>query len=206
MFKKIGLFAALAILAPAALLAQSQKSAIGGDASLWAGGEASYFNPGYSCSGNWVWNCSHDQYGAAALVDFNLNQKIGAEGEARWLHWNGLGNMTESTYVLGPRYRFYRRGRVSFWVKAEFGGGWITTPYYPAVDSLKGSFFLYEPGGTVDYRLSRHLLVRGDYEYQIWPSFQAPDTTGNLGAPVAHNGPLTPNGFSVGVMYRFLGQ
>lgn len=205
MFKKIGLFAILAAVVPAALLAQSSKSAVGGEASLWAGGEFSYFNGGYSCSGNWVWNCKYDLAGITALTDFNLNTKIGAEGEARWLHWNGSGGMVESNYLAGPRYRAYGKGRVSFWVKALLGGGWVTTSYYPQAGSLKGSYFMYAPGGTVDYRLSNRLILRGDYEYQIWPSFAAPSTYSATGSLIQHNGPLTPNGFSVGVMYRFLG-
>jgi hypothetical protein len=201
--KSIGLLAVL--LLPAALYGQNSKSAIGGEASLWAGAEGSYFNTGYSCSGDWVWNCGANQVGVAALADFNLTPKIGAEGEARWLHWNGTGNMVESNYVLGPRYRPYRRGPVSVWVKVLFGGGWITTPYYPQTGSLKGSYFMYEPGGTVDYRLTHKIILRADYDYQLWPSFQAPTTyVGTTAIP--HNGPLTPNGFSVGVMYRFLGQ
>jgi hypothetical protein len=201
-FKSIGLFL---LLLPAALYAQNPKSAIGGDASLWAGAEGSYFNPGYSCKGNWLWNCRENQPGVAALADFNLTPKIGAEGEARWLHWDGLGNMVESNYLLGPRYRVYRRGPVSFWVKVLLGGGWITTSDYPEAGSLKGSFFMYAPGGTVDYRLTHRISLRADYEYQVWPSFQAPTTySGTLA--ITHNGPLTPNGVSVGVMYRFLGR
>jgi len=202
--KSIGLFAVLFV--STALFAQSPKSAIGDDASLWAGAEGSYFNTGYSCDATSLWNCKFDQSGVAALTDFNLNSKIGVEGEARWLHWNGVGNMAESNYLLGPRYRVYRRGRVSLWPKVLFGGGWITTPYYPEAGSLKGSYFMYAPGGTVDYRLTHRIILRADYEYQIWPSFQAPVTYSANDVAIQHNGPLTPNGVSVGVMYRFLGQ
>jgi hypothetical protein len=201
--KLVGLFVFLFL--PAALFAQNAKSAVGGDSSLWAGGEVSYFNAGYSCSSNWVWGCGSDEVGIGALADFNVRPKWGAEGEARWLQWHGAGNEKESDYLIGPRYRAYHIDRFSFWVKALFGGGWITTSTYPAVGGLKGSYFMYAPGGTIDYRLTHRLNVRADYEYQIWPSFEAPTTY--VGAtPVAHNGPLTPNGFSVGVTYRFLGQ
>ena len=206
MLKKIGLFAALAILSPAALFAQSQKSAIGGDASLWAGGEVSYFDPDYSCTGGYVWSCSQDMLGAGALVDFNLRSKWGAEGEARWLHWNGVGEQVESSYMAGPRYRLYRHNRFDFWARVLAGGGWITTPYYPAIDSLKGSYFAFAPGGSIDYRVSHRLIVRADYEYQFWPSFQGPPTYSPTGAPIQHNGGLTPNGVSLGILYRFLGR
>jgi hypothetical protein len=202
--KSIGLFVLLFL--PTALLAQSPKSAIGDDAALWAGGEASYFNPDFSCKSNWVFGCSHDVLGATALVDFNVKPKWGAEGEARWLRWNGVGDQVETDYLIGPRYKMYQRGRFSLWGKFVAGGGWITTPYYPAAGSLKGSYFVYAPGATVDYRLSHRFLVRADYEYQFWPSFAGPPSYSSSGALVLHNGGLTPNGVSVGVMYRFLNR
>jgi hypothetical protein len=204
-FKKIGLFAALAILTPAALLAQSQKTAVGGDASLWAGGEASYFDPDYSCTGGFVWNCSRDMWGAGAVVDFNLRPKWGVEGDARWLHWNGIGGQVESSYMAGPRYRLYRHNRLDLWSRVGVGGGWITTPYYPAAGSLKGSYFAFAPGGSIDYRVTHRLALRADYEYQFWPSFAGPPTITPTAVKL-NNGGLTPNGFSLGILYRFLGQ
>lgn len=187
-------------------MAQSPRSAVGGDASVWAGGEVSYFNPDYSCNSNIVFNCANDLLGATALFDFNVTSKIGAEGEARWLHWNGPGGEVESNYLAGPRYRVYRHNRFGYWVKVMAGGGWITTPYYPAAGSLKGSYFALAPGLTVEYRLSQRLMLRADYEYQIWPSFAGPPSYSASGALIMNNGGLTPNGVSVGVTYRFLGQ
>jgi len=189
--KGIGFAALLLISTP--LLAQSQRSALYGDASLWAGAEASTFNPDYGCRhSNLVFECSHDLVGVAGLFDFNVTSKFGAEGEARWLNWNGQGNEKESTYMLGPRYRIYRFSRFSVWAKVLAGGGWITTPYYPQAGSVKGSFFAFAPGGTLDYRLTGRIKLRAEYEYQYWPSFPP-------------NG-LGPDGVSVGFTYRFLGQ
>jgi hypothetical protein len=204
--KSTGLLAVFLALASSTVLAQNPKSAVGGDSSLWAGGEFSYYDPDYSCGGSSVFTCSADMAGIGALVDFNLTPKIGAEGEARWLHWNGAGGQVESTYLAGPRYRIFRRNRFSFWGKFVAGGGWITTPDYPAAGSLKGSYFVYAPGATVDYRLKYHWALKVDYEYQFWPSFQGPATCNTAGVCVSHNGGLTPNGISVGVMYKFLGQ
>jgi hypothetical protein len=202
--KSIGLIAFL--LLPAALTAQNPKSAIGGDASLWAGGEVSVFNPDYSCGSSWPLGCTYELYGGAALIDFNLYPKLGAEGEARWLHWNGDAGQVESNYLIGPRYKIYRIDRFSIWGKVVMGGGWITTPHYPEAGSLKGSYFVYAPGATLDYRLSRRLLLRADYEYQIWPSFAVQPTYSSSGALVYHDHGITPNGVSVGFTYRFLGQ
>jgi hypothetical protein len=56
-----------------------------------------------------------------------------------------------------------------------------------------GGWSAFVPGGTIGYRVSPRLLIRGDYEYQFWPGFAATQS-------VAHG--LTPNGFSVGASYR----
>jgi hypothetical protein len=202
--KTIGLL--LFLLLPAALIAQNSESAIYGDGTVWAGGEASFYNPDWGCHSNLVFNCKSDLSGATALFDVNLAPRWGSEGEARWLRWQGPGNERESNYFLGPRYKLYRINRFSLWAKFMVGGGWITTPNYPEAGSLKGSYFVYSPGGTLGYRLSSHLSLRADYEFEFWPSFAAPSTTSSSGTQVSHDSGLTPNGVSVGVMYRFLGQ
>jgi hypothetical protein len=203
-FTSIGLFAIL--LLPAALIAQSDKSAIGGEASLWAGGEVSVFNPDFDCASNIVFNCKYDLYGGTALFDFNVRPRWGVEGEARWLHWGGNEGEVESNYLIGGRYKVYRINRFSLWAKVLVGGGWITTPGYPNAGSLKGSYFTYVPGAIVDYRLSRRLILRADYEYQLWPSFAGPPSYNSSGQLVNNANGLTPNGVSLGVTYRFLGQ
>lgn len=195
-------FFLILLLFSTSVFAQNPQSAVGGNSSLWAGGEFSYFNPDYSCStSNAPWGCAYAIKGITAVVDMNVHPKWGAEGEARWMHWGGPGGEKESNYVLGPRYRVYRAGRFDTWLKLVAGGGWITTPDYPQAGSLQGSYFLYAPGITFDYRLTRRLAFRADYEYQFWPSFAGPPT-----ASGSHSNGLTPNGFSGGVVYRFLGQ
>jgi hypothetical protein len=202
--KKIGLFALLLI--PTALIAQNSQSATGGEASISAGAEMSGFNPDWGCPSSSPF-CASDLVGPAAFFDFDMHGKYGLEGEARWLHWHGVGGEVESNYLVGPRYRLFRYGRLSGWFKLVVGGGWITTINYPAAGSLKGSYFVYAPGGTVNYRLTHRLIVRADYEWQFWPSFSGPPTYNTTtGEVVQNNSGLTPNGFSVGIAYRFLGQ
>jgi hypothetical protein len=203
LLKRVGIFFVL-LIAPAAILAQAPKSAVGGNSSLWAGGEISSFNPDYSCSSNIPFKCQ--LIGPAAFFDFNVTPKWGAEGEARWLHWNGPGGQIESNYLGGGRYRAYRYHRLDAWVKMMMGAGLITTPNYPVAGSLKGSYFALVPGGTLEFPLTHKISLRGDYEYQFWPSFSGPPSYSATGALVEHNNGLTPNGFSVGVTYRFLGQ
>lgn len=205
MVKKIGFIALL--LFPAALIAQNPESAIGGEASISAGVEMSTFNPDWGCPNISPFGCAAQLYGPTAVFNFDLHQKYGIEGEARWLHWGGYGGMVQSNYLVGPRYRLAQFHRLSLWGKLGVGGGWFTSPNYPAAGSLKGSYFAYAPGATINYRLNRILTLRADYEYQIWPSFAGPPSYDPTTGQVKQNASgLTPNGMSFGVTYRFLGQ
>jgi len=203
--RKIGFIALL--LFPIAVLAQNSESAVGGEATMSAGVEFSTFNPDWGCANSAPLGCADQLYGPTAVFNFDLHQKYGIEGEARWLHWHGNGGQVESNYFVGPRYRLYRLQRFTLWGKLLLGGGWITTPNYPAAGSLKGSYFAYAPGATFTYRLNRTIAIRADYEYQLWPSFAGPPTYNpTTGMVEQHASGLSPNGFSVGVVYRFLGR
>lgn len=184
-------------LLPTVLLAQTPRSATGGQATLWAGGELSIYNPDWGCNSNLPFNCSVLLLGPTAYFDFNWNQKLSAEGDAHWLVLHGIGGETESSYLIGPRYRLLNRDRFALFGRLGIGGEWIKTPFYPQAGSLKGSFFAIAPGADLDYRLSDRMSVRADYEYQFLPSFS--------GGP-GHNHGLSPNGFSFGMAWRVLGQ
>ncbi len=194
------------LLVPVAIMAQTAPATVGGNSTLWAGAEFSTFNPDYSCASSKPFGCANQLYGPAAFFDLNVRPKWGVEGEARWLHWNGNGGQIESNYLGGGRYRAYRYHRLDLWVKFLIGGGLITTPNFPAAGSLKGSYFALAPGGTVEYRLTHRITLRGDYEYQFWPSFAGPPSIDNNGNLIQHASGLTPNGFSFGASYRFLGN
>jgi hypothetical protein len=202
--KQMVLFALLGL--PIALIAQNPESTTGGEASVSVGVEGSAFNPDWGCPTS-APICSRDELlGPTALFDFDWHGRFGAEGEARWLHWHGLGGQVESNYLLGPRYRVFRHARWDVWAKLEFGGALITTPDYPSAGSLKGSYFAYVPGVSLAYRLTHHLSLRGDYEWQVWPSFaESPTYNSTTGTVQQNNNGLTPNGISVGVVYRLLG-
>jgi len=204
--KKFGFLVLL--LVPAALVAQSPRSATGGEASFWAGGEFSVFNPDYGCSGISPFHCGSNKLlmGPTALFDYNLASKWGVEGEARWLHWHAAGGEKESNYLLGPRYRFLQYHGLNSYAKVLLGGGWITTPGYPQAGTLQGSYFDTALGATADYSLTRRIAVRADYEFQFWPSFAGPPTYNSAGQLQTHSSGLTPNGISVGVVYKILGQ
>lgn len=171
--------------AAAVVYAQIVPSVNGGEGSLWAGGEYSVFNPDFGVE---------HLNGVGATFDLNVTPRIGAIGEARWLHWhNGNdGGETQSDYLIGGKYRFYRWNRFDFDAKFLIGGVWIKFP-----DNVgSGSYFAYAPGAFVDYRLRPRWRIRGSYEFQILPS--APNIPGS-----PSNG-MNPRGFSIGVEYSVL--
>jgi hypothetical protein len=195
MLKKICVLTATSLLFAASLLAQTVPSAIRGALSLSAGAEGSNFNPDWGCANSSIFSCGINHlWGVAVVFDADhIWRRVGVEGEARWLHWAGPpGVLRDSNYLLGPRYLAYRRRGLEADVKCLMGGSWTTLPY----GAGSGSYFTIAPGGTLEYGITKKLVVRGDYEYQIWPSF-----SGIAGLP---NKGLTPNGFSAGVKYRLI--
>jgi opacity protein-like surface antigen len=196
MSKWIPLLALLA--AHGMLVAQNSESAVGGIPKLSAGVEYSNFNPDYGCSSNAVFHCGNSQggllNGLGAFVDFNVRPKWGAEGEVRWLKFGGLGGESETNYLVGGRYRMADFGKFELWGKFLLGDGTFDGP---KSTGLSESHLAYVPGATLEYRLSRRLSLRVDYEYQFLPSFGQTTSTGK------HDNGLTPNGVSLGVTWHF---
>jgi hypothetical protein len=157
---------------------------------VWAGAEISTFNPDYGCEDSSPFTCwNHQLLGIAPFVDANhlIFQRLGAEGEARFLPWRGPGNgLTQSNYLVGPRVGLLNlRRRFFFSGKFLMGLGHIDLPsHLPG----SGNYFVYAPGAVFDFKLKKKLIARVDYEYQLWPSFSG-------------GGGLTPNGFSFGLSY-----
>jgi hypothetical protein len=174
------------LLVPVFAYSQVSPATRGGGLNVWVGAEYSNFKPDFGLN---------RLGGFTILGDVNdvFLKKLGFEGEARWLHINEYHGETEANYLGGPRYRLWRYHGLSVYGKFLMGGGLITFPDKAG----HGSYFAYAPGGTVEYRLSRRWLARGDYEYQIWPSAPGAEIT----FPNPSHG-LTPNGFSVGVSYK----
>jgi len=194
------LFAILLLLVATSpvLIAQSAPSAYSGGRGLWAGAEFSDFNPDYSCvNSNLPLSCATDLLGLGVAADYDLGQRLKAAGEARWLPWNGAQGQTESSYLIGPAYRIWSRNALSVSGKVLAGIGHISAP------GLSGTYFAYAPGANLTYYYSPHMSLFLDYEYQVWPSFAVQPTISSSGQVILHNHGLTPNGFSLGAMYRF---
>jgi hypothetical protein len=188
--KRLIAAAAFALL-PAALFGQAAPAVRGGVPPLWVGGYYSNFNAGLDANFYSTFGYDHGPSrlsGLGVYVDWNLFGKLGAEGAARWLRVDQYHGTHEDNYLVGPRYS-YRRGKYVPYVKFLMGAGELNFPG----GAGHGGYFTMVPGGGLDYRLNYHFAVRGDYEYQFWPS--AP----GLGLPAQG---LNPNGFSVGIGYR----
>ncbi len=199
MFRNFRVF--LCILAFATSLeAQSPPAAVGGSRSLWGGTEISHFCP------DWGPSCNQAKpligydglTGIGFFVDLSGDAKIGAEAEARWLHWTGENGQTQKHYLIGPRYRLLSFGPISANAKVLGGLATINLPEY----RINSTYFALAPGVTLDGRVTNRINVRLDYEYQFWPEFENP-----LVSPseAAKNKGLNPEGFSLGVQYRFIG-
>ncbi len=193
MFKKLLALVFLSLICAVPVLAQSREAANTGTRRLFVGGEFSTFNPDWGCQSASAFTCWNNHLvGLGAFVDANhVVWKLGVEGEARWLHWGGPGQgLVESSYLVGPRYPLYKIQNLTLYAKGLIGEGRITRP----LNLGSGSYFALAPGATVEYRIKWNLVVRGEYEYQVWPQFQ-----GLPGEPVKG---LTPNGLSFGFGYR----
>jgi opacity protein-like surface antigen len=183
------------------LSAQSLPSAEGPSVSIWVGAEISTFNPDYGCSDNSPFMCGGQQLiGIAPYVDANhlFFSRLGAEVESRFLHWRGPGSgLTESSYLVGPRFGLLSLKRSVFLSGKVLVGS--ANLHLPSGAAGSGSYFAYAPGAVAEFRITRRLTARADYEYQIWPSFKGVATATTTGT-----GGLTPNGFSLGVSYAIL--
>ncbi|HEY3990982.1 MAG TPA: outer membrane beta-barrel protein [Acidobacteriaceae bacterium] len=185
MTKKSVLFAALLLL-PTIGRAQVVAAGKGGNQSLYVGGTFSDFDPDYG------WQ---RLYGIGAFADYNLTPRLGAEAEVRFHRFNQLADIHEDNYLIGPRYSYRWRRRYVFYGKGLVGVGSFNFP----LNQAHGTYFAVALGGGLDYRLTRRIYLRGEYEYQLWPGFVGPPDP-----PSSSNRPngLTPNGFAFGASYR----
>lgn len=175
--------------------AQSIWSAEGRGISVWVGATISTFNPDYGCADNSPLACwNHQLLGISPYAHTNalLFNRIGAEGQARFLHWRGPADLSESSYMAGPRIDLYQKKRFIFSGRFLAGSAHLQTHSLGA-----GTYFAYAPGAAVDYRVSKRIFARAEYEYQIWPSFKGLQTGSGHGG-------LTPNGLSLGLSYSVL--
>jgi len=122
----------------------------------------------------------------------SLLRLTGIEVEGRDLnygHPQGLSIMRQDTLQGGLVVTLYNRRKFRAYGKGLGGIGSINYPS-PTGKAHKTNL-VYSLGGGVDYRATRSLWIRGDYESQWWPAIFSRGTA------------LTPSGLSIGVSYNF---
>jgi opacity protein-like surface antigen len=101
-------------------------------------------------------------------------------------------NVVESNYGGGLTYTWYHFRNFHPYGKYIVSEGTVSfspTPDPGHPDYSHDSRLTNSLGGGIEYRLTRHIWVRGDYEYQLWGKL--------LGAPE-----FSPQGFTIGAMYH----
>jgi opacity protein-like surface antigen len=120
-------------------------------------------------------------------------RRLGIELEGRDLNFGRTGNMPNlrfDTIAAGPIYTF--RFHHKFLPYGKFLFGYGSVDFKSSIPTYShDSRTIYAPAGGLDYRLTRSIWLRGDYEYQFWPNL------------LQANHYLSPNGFSIGASYDF---
>jgi hypothetical protein len=146
------------------------------------GGGVTYVRPDYGGKGIG---------GLSIYGDYDLTRHLGVEGDIHFADLKTPTDISENTYLLGPRYRFHYRGLTPH-AKALFGVGRFgyQGPSEYGRNTSTYTYGVLAFGGGVDLRATRHLNVRAfDFEYQDWPGYR--------------NNGLSPIVMTVGVAYSF---
>lgn len=122
--------------------------------------------------------------------NYDFSRHLGIEADLHFVNVITPADISEDSYLIGPRYRF-RYHRFTPYAKALFGLGRFGYQYPSMYGKASTSTYgVYSFGGGVDLKATRHLNVRAfDFEYQEWPGY----------------GPhgLTPIVMTIGVAYAF---
>jgi len=130
----------------------------------------SAFRPGGGS--NPVYGTTNYFAGFGTCFDLHFTHWVQIEGEGRWLRSHEYAGEHQDHYLIGPKVPVVQFGRAQVYGKALVGLGKMTFPNH----SGYGTFSALAFGGGVDYKFSRKVMVRGDFEFQDWPKF-LPDIT-----------------------------
>lgn len=128
--------------------------------------------------------------GISVYGDYDFTGHIGVEGDLHFVNLFTPADISEDTYLIGPRFVFHHR-RFSPYAKALFGLGRFGYQYPSQWGHASTyTYGVYAFGGGLDLRATRHLNIRPfDIEFQRWPGFK--------------NDGLTPIVMTFGAAYTF---
>lgn len=150
--------------------------------SLQLGGGVTYARPDYGGKGI---------EGLTIYGDYDFTRHLGVEGDMHFVNLITPNDISENSYLIGPRYRFHYN-RFTPYAKALFGFGRFgyQAPSMYGSKTTTYNYGMMSFGGGVDLRATKHLNVRAfDFEYQDWPGYRGKG--------------LTPVVMTVGVAYSF---
>ena len=125
--------------------------------------------------------------GITAFGDFDFRPHFGIEAEYHYISLITPTDLGEESVLAGPRF-VLPRNRYNLYAKVVAGIGDINIQEeQDNPQGGAGKYLAYGIGCGIDYKVSRHIVARADYEYQHWTYL-----TG-----------LTPSGVTLAVAYRF---
>lgn len=111
--------------------------------------------------------------------------------DVNFFHPSALPTLRQDTALGGLNVSLWKRRQFRLYGKALGGLGSMDFP----ADTIPGHAHktegIYAFGGGIEYGVTEHFVVRGDYEEQVWPDMFNRGTA------------LTPSAITVGVAYKF---
>lgn len=137
-------------------------------------------------------------YGATLWIDYyprlpRILNGLGVDMEGRDVNYGRPSdvpsNFRQDTAAGGPTYTWRRFPNFQIYGKGLIGFGSLDFKLVNDPGYTHETRTIYAPGGGIQARAFRHIWIRADYEYQIWPDlFQKNDN---------------PQGVTLGAVYDF---
>jgi opacity protein-like surface antigen len=106
-------------------------------------------------------SATYNGNGGGGQLEYNANHWLGVVGDLSGFRATSSGSGSFAgavfTYLLGPRVNF-RRGKVTPFAQALFGGVWTTDGIAKSLGPENN--FAMTAGGGIDIKVSRHVSVR----------------------------------------------
>jgi opacity protein-like surface antigen len=170
-------FFSAAFCVPALSFGQAMPTAVS-KGMLQVGGGWSYVEPDYG---------QKAIQGVTGFGDFDFRPHLGVEAEFHYVSLITPTDLGEISALIGPRF-VLPRNHYDLYAKVVAGIGDIDIQeIQDNPQGGAGKYLAYGVGAGIDYKIGRHLIARGDFEYQHWSYL-----TG-----------LTPSAITVGIAYRF---